>query len=346
MLKIKILKYLTMASLTPSTFDINKLTFGKPQYYKDPKTGKQLTNKGQVIYLSYTGVKQIKFDLKNARIAHPVKPYRDAGDTTPYSAQDKFFVQFDFGRDEKGNPENNIEFYKLLTKIQNKLKEYASEHSEEWFDEERDESAINAIMNKIITQGKKIDRDDKQKNADRYADSFKARLLVNRNNGEIIPKFFDGAKNNESLKINIENSARELPRGTMCNARVKFTKVYLINGKLGFTIDLESASVNRPETEDDVEPPPALTDGELGRQRNVNVLEDDDDNNPQNEKYHIPEGKQPVDEDPIDEDPIDLDKSIDEDKSIEPDQEPEQQKPQKKEKKVKQEKQKKKKGKD
>jgi hypothetical protein len=142
----------------------------------------------------------------------------------------------------------------------------------------------------------------------------------------------------------------------MCNARVKFTKVYLINGKLGFTIDLESASVNRPETEDDVEPPPALTDGELGRQRNVNVLEDDDDNNPQNEKYHIPEGKQPVDEDPIDEDPIDedpidedpidLDKSIDEDKSIEPDQEPEQQKPQKKEKKVKQEKQKKKKGKD
>ena len=258
--KDKNIKVYKMSSLSFDTFDTSKLTFSDPQYNKDPKTGKQITNRGQVIYLSYPNTKQIKFDIKNARIAHPVKPYREAGDTTPFNSNDKFTVQFDFGRDEQGNPTNNVEFYNLLSKIQDRLITYASEHSENWFDEERDENSIKALMNSIITRGKKVDKDAKGKDAERYPDSFKARLLVNRSTNEFIPKFYDGARNNTPIKINIENSARELPRGTMCNARVKLTKVYLVNGKLGFTIDLESASINRPEDEENDEPPPALTD--------------------------------------------------------------------------------------
>jgi hypothetical protein len=251
--------------INPSELDVKKLKLTVPQQNKDNKG--TLTN-GKKSFIStdqFPGTPSIMFDIRNAVVTYPFKPFKKPEDQTPPNVNDEYKLTITFTKDENGNIVNNKELYNKLKEIEDYLAEYISKRSEDWFLEERSKEMVKANISSSIN--KSVNKLTKE----RYPDTFRVRVLVNKQTGDFVPKFYDGVNGNKLIAINVSNTAREIPRGTRCNLNVKLSKLWIVDKKIGLTFDLVSGSFNRPDNDVDVPLPPPCTDSDVGRSRVASV---------------------------------------------------------------------------
>lgn len=137
----------------------------------------------------------------------------------------KFSVSGSFGTDYKKDGIMK-EFYQFCSNIQDYGIHLAAHNSEEWLGERQEPAVCKALMNKWIKVNK-----DKEK-AEKYGPTFKAAVRPKK---DTPGQFWATCKDVDGSDIPLS----KLENGSKGSMKIKLTSFYVINGKFGFTWDME-----------------------------------------------------------------------------------------------------------
>lgn len=138
----------------------------------------------------------------------------------------RYSISGSFGSEYK--QENTVmnQFYQFVSNVQDYGIHLAAHNSEEWLGEKQEPVVCKALMNKMIKVNK-----DKEK-AEKYGPTFKAAV---RSKKDTPGDFWATCKNVDGSPM----SLAKLENGSKGSMKIKLTSFYVINGKFGFTWDVE-----------------------------------------------------------------------------------------------------------
>jgi len=244
---------------TLDQYDLKKIAVTPPK--------KNAGGKGQTSYVNTDQFpnlgKGILFEVKNAKIRFDLKAFREEG--KPPSEDDKYNINLEL---DSENPDI-VRLFKTIKALELRIAEIVAKNSEDWLFEEKDTSEVKGMMSSCIAKHRN------NKTGEKYPDTCRVRVFVDKTTKAMAAKFRDGANNNELLDVNIHNSDQEIPRGTTGFWHIRVQKLWFSGGKMGLTMTLAQASVNRPEGIANLPEIGMASDSVVGRSRVV--AEDDDD---------------------------------------------------------------------
>jgi hypothetical protein len=204
-----------MSVITPSTFDVKKLTVGEL---------KKLDNGGATVYLNYDG--------KRVRIQAPRLPLpMDASD---YQGNKKYNVQFSFR--DRANPKVAA-YMKMLDDIDNFVIEQATKNAGKWI---KMPGASREAVGLFFTKSVRSAGLDKDGNPKDYPPTQK--VALKERNGAFDAELYDEKKQLIEGVAPMEVLRRGAEITPICDA----TGIWIVGNKFGITWKLHQALINVP----------------------------------------------------------------------------------------------------
>ena len=207
-----------MSIVTPSTFDVKKLSLSDP---------KKLENSpSSLAYLNYNGGK--------LRIQVPQMPIPyDSGD---YKDNQKFKAQLSF-RDRTSNPKVQ-KYYEMLQAIDNFVMDHATKNAGKWF---RTPGASREMVARDYTASIRVSK-DKEGNPKDYPPTQSVALKKARGSGSFETALYDEKKRRLEGVLPTD----VLRRGAEISSIVDCGGVWIVNTKFGLNWKLTQARIDVP----------------------------------------------------------------------------------------------------
>ena len=207
-----------MSIVTPSTFDVKKLSLSDP---------KKLENSpSSLAYLNYNGGK--------LRIQVPQMPIPyDSGD---YKDNQKFKAQLSF-RDRTSNPKVQ-KYYEMLQAIDNFVMDHATKNAGKWF---RTPGASREMVARDYTASIRVSK-DKEGNPKDYPPTQSVALKKARGSGSFETALYDEKKRRLAGVLPTD----VLRRGAEISSIVDCGGVWIVNTKFGLNWKLTQARIDVP----------------------------------------------------------------------------------------------------
>lgn len=268
-----------MTVLLPNELKTEKIQFGEI---------KSMKNGGKIVNVHYDNS---EFNLQTPEIRLPfdVSEYKEDDNNIKYN--------FVCSMDNCENSKQMKELFDKLNDIDTAVRNFAKENSMAFFKKKTmSDDTIESLYNPIV----KISRDPETGEPNgKYAPSFKVK--VKKRDGKFKCRLYDNKKKEFDINRvtdNPSNLTSLLVKDTKCKMLIKFSGIWLINGKFGCGWDVVQGRLNIPtkelneyafrDDEDDVE--------------FVDSDGDDDDGNENNDKDSTDDSNNSDDEDSEEED--------------------------------------------
>lgn len=254
-------------------YDVNKITITVPK--------KNTTGKGQTSYVNTEQFsKHIIFEV-NGKVSYKLAPFREEGKPAPDYEKYNLHLEYD-----ENNP-SIAETFEAIKKLEKRVAQLVAKKSEEWLFDEKTPEEVKGMIESCISKHRN------KKTGEKFPDTLRVRCPVKRETGEMMAKFLDGANGNKPINVTTGNSEREIPRGTSGIFHIRVSKIWFSN-KIGLTLTLLQASVNRPKWEFELPEIGVATNEFVGR-------EEEETESRTGEKKSSKKGKMPKSESDDDE---------------------------------------------